>query len=383
MNNNLITTIPVAVAVFLFSSCGKKIAETKPIRKDVTETVFASGILEAKNTYNLTAQADGYLIQINFNEGDIVPVGKVLAVLDNKEAGLNQQSAADLYNIAQSNTQSNAPALQQAQNSITISKQKMELDLVNYERYQKLWANNSIAKIDADNAELQYKTAKANYQSAAENYKQLLQQASQQVINTKVAKNINTVITGKNQIKAVVAGKVFKKYKQTGDYVKKGETIALMGFAENIYAKVNIDEGNISKIKIGQEAFIQLNTNKERIYKAVVSEIYPSFDEATQSFICKLSFTDTLDFTIVNTQLQSNIVVAINKNALLIPRNYLDFGGNVQVKDKKEKVKVVTKFVSNDWVQVLSGIDENTVLVTDNISENKTTTSEAGAQMQQ
>jgi HlyD family secretion protein len=383
MNNKLITAVTLVVAVFLFSSCGKKIAETKPIRKDVTETVFASGILEAKNTYNLTAQADGYLTQINFNEGDIVPVGKVLAVLDNKEAGLNQQSAAELYNIAQSNTQSNAPALQQAQNSITISKQKMELDLVNYERYLKLWANNSIAKIDLDNAELQYKTAKANYQSAAENYKQLLQQAGQQVINTKVAKNINTVITGKNQIKAVVAGKVFKKYKQTGDYVKKGETIALMGFAENIYAKVNIDEGNISKIKIGQEAFIQLNTNKEKIYKAVVSEIYPSFDEATQSFICKLSFTDTLDFTIVNTQLQSNIVVGINKNALLIPRNYLDFGGNVQVKDKKEKVKVVTKFVSNDWVQVLSGIDENTVLVTDNISENKTTTSEAGAQMQQ
>jgi HlyD family secretion protein len=383
MNNKLITAVTLVVAVFLFSSCGKKIAETKPIRKDVTETVFASGILEAKNTYNLTAQADGYLTQINFNEGDMVPVGKVLAVLDNKEAGLNQQSAAELYNIAQSNTQSNAPALQQAQNSIAISKQKMELDLVNYERYLKLWANNSIAKIDLDNAELQYKTAKANYQSAVENYKQLLQQAGQQVINTKVAKNINTVITGKNQIKAVVAGKVFKKYKQTGDYVKKGETIALMGFAENIYAKVNIDEGNISKIKIGQEAFIQLNTNKERIYKAVVSEIYPSFDEATQSFICKLSFTDTLDFTIVNTQLQSNIVVGINKNALLIPRNYLDFGGNVQVKDKKEKVKVVTKFVSNDWVQVLSGIDENTVLVTDNISENKTTTSEAGAQMQQ
>jgi HlyD family secretion protein len=383
MNNKLITAIPVAVAVFLFSSCGKKIAETKPIRKDVTETVFASGILEAKNTYNLTAQADGYLTQINFNDGDIVPVGKVLAVLDNKEAGLNQQSAAELYNIAQSNTQSNAPALQQAQNSIVISKQKMELDLVNYERYLKLWANNSIAKIDLDNAELQYKTAKSNYQSAVENYKQLLQQASQQVINTKVAKNINTVITGKNQIKAVVAGKVFKKYKQTGDYVKKGETIALMGFAENIYAKVNIDEGNISKIKIGQQAFIQLNTNKEKIYKAVVSEIYPSFDEATQSFICKLSFTDTLDFTIVNTQLQSNIVVGINKNALLIPRNYLDFGGNVQVKGKNEKIKVVTKFVSNDWVQVLSGINENTVLVTDNISENKTATSEAGAQMQQ
>lgn len=357
--------------------------ETKPIRKDVTETVFASGILEAKNTYNLTAQADGYLTQLNFEEGDNISIGKVLAVIDNKEAGLNRQSAAELYNIAQSNTQSNAPALQQAQNTIGINRQKMELDLINYQRYQKLWTSNSIAKIDLDNAELQYKTSAGNYQSAVENYNQVKQQAQQQLISTKATKNINTIITGKNLIKAVVAGKVFKKYKQTGDYVKRGETIALMGIAENIYAKVNIDEGNIDKVKIGQEAFIQLNINKDKVYKGTVSEIYPSFDEAAQSFICKLQFTDSLDFNIINTQLQSNIVVSVTKNALLIPRNYLDFGGNVQVKGQKEKTKVQTKFVSNEWVQVLGGIDENTILVTDNIAANKTTTSEAGAQLQQ
>jgi HlyD family secretion protein len=322
-------------------------------------------------------------MQVNFKEGDIVSVGKLLAVIDNKETGVNQQSATDLYNIAQGNTQSNAPALLQAKNTIDINKQKMELDLINYERYQKLWTNNSIAKLDVENAELQCKTSKANYQTSVESYKQLLQQANQQLISSRGTKNINAFISGKNQIKAVVAGKVFKKYKETGDYVKKGEIIALIGYAENIYAKVNIDEANINRVKVGQEAFVQLNTNKERVYKAVVNEIYPSFDEASQSFICKLIFTDTLDFNILNTQLQSNIVVGTNKNALLIPRNYLDFGGNVQVKGKKEKVKVVTKFISNDWVQVLSGIDENTILVTENITANKTTTSDAGAQMQQ
>jgi HlyD family secretion protein len=373
--------LALASALIITSSCGKKMEETKPIRKDVTETVFASGILEAKNTYNLTAQADGYLTQVNFEEGDNVTVGKVLAIVDNKEAGLNQQSAAELYNIAKSNTQSSAPALQQAQNNSSINRQKMELDFINYQRYQKLWSTNSIAKADLDNAALQYNTSKTNYESSLQNYKQLLQQANQQLISNKVTKNINAIITTKNQIKAVVEGKIFKKYKQTGDYVKRGETIALIGFADNIYARVNIDEGNIGKVKVGQQAFVRLNTNKDKIYKAVVSEIYPSFDEATQSFVCKLSFTDTLDFTIVNTQLQSDIVVGINKNALLIPRNYLDFGGNVEIKNKKGKVSVVTKFVSNDWVQVLSGIDENTILVTDNISENKTTTSEVGAEL--
>jgi HlyD family secretion protein len=190
----------------------------------------------------------------------------------------------------------------------------------------------------------------------------------------------NSIVLSKNQIKAVKSGKVYKKYKQIGDYVTRGEAIALIGEPTNIYAKVNIDESNIGKIKVGQEALVQLNINKDKTYKGIVSEIYPSFDEATQSFICKITFNEPLDFTIVNTQLQSNITVGVNKNALLIPRNFVDFGGNVQIKDQKEKVKITTKFASSDWVQVLSGIDENTILVTENLAANKTATSEVGSQ---
>lgn len=381
MNRKLNRTIPLILSVLIINSCGKKTEETKPVRKDVTETVFASGILEADDTYNLAAQTDGYLTQINFEEGDMVAPGKVLVVVSNKEAIFNEKSAKDLYNIARSNTLSSAPALQQAQNTIAINKQKMDLDQLNWQRYQKLWENNSVAKVDVENAELQYKTSKSNYESALENYKQLKQQADQQAISTAATKNINEVITGKNKVNAAVSGKVLKVYKQKGDFVKQGETIALIGNPQNIYAKVNIDEGNIGKVKVGQEVFIQLNINKEKVYKGRVKEIYPSFDDETQSFICKLAFADSLDFTIVNTQLQSNIVVATTKNALLIPRNYLDFGGYVQVKGQKEKVKVVTKFVSNEWVQVVSGINDNTVLVTENLAANKMTVSEAGSQM--
>lgn len=351
-----------------------------PIRKDVIETVFASGILEAKNTYTLKAQIDGYLLAANFEEGDVVKLGKILAIVDNKESGLNQESARELYNIAQNNAQNNAPALLQAQNSIQINKQKMEQDFVQYQRYHKLWESNSVAKIDFENAELQYKTSKSNYESSLENYKQLKIQANQQVISNKVARDVNNVASNKNQIKAIISGKVFKKYKQIGDYVTRGEAIALIGEPANIYAKVNIDESNIGKIKLGQEALIQLNTNKEKTYKATVAEIYPAFDDATQSFICKITFNEPLDFTIVNTQLQSNITVAVTKNALLIPRNFVDFGGNVQIKGQKEKVKITTKFASSDWVQVLSGISDNTVLITDNLAANKTVTSEVGSQ---
>ncbi|WP_163407145.1 efflux RND transporter periplasmic adaptor subunit [Flavobacterium ajazii] len=371
----------IIVLSLLAASCGKKTAETKPIRKDVTESVFASGILEAKGTYDLTAQSDGYLLNINFEQGDLIYKGQILAELDNRESDFNTQSASDLFRISQFNMSSNAPALVQAQSAITLAKQKLELDSLQEHRYKSLSERNSIAKVDYENVLYTYNTSKSNYQTAVENYKKLKQEAQQQLITNKAAKEINKIILSKNEIKAVVPGRVYKKLKQQGDFVKKGDVIATIGDADTIYAKVNIDETNISKIKIGQHAVVQLNINKSKNYRGVVSEIYSSFDDATQSFICKIYFEDNIGFNIVNTQLQANIIIGVQKNALLIPRNYLDFSNYVQIKGQKEKTKVVTNFISNDWVQVLSGIDQNTTLITENLPENNIKTSEAGSQL--
>lgn len=378
MKNYLLSS--ALMAFLLLQSCGKKTEETTPIRKDVTESVFASGVLEAQNTYNLTSQVDGYLVSVNFNEGDVIQNGSVLAVVDNKESIINTESATALLNIAESNTKPNAPLLEQAKNNAEIAKQKLEQDAIQEQRYRKLWEANSIAKVDYENVLLQYKNSKTNYETAIEAYKNQQQSANQQVITSKASKNINQVVQNKNQIRAVVHGKVYKKYKQQGDYVKRGDVIAEIGSENVIYAKVNIDESNIAQIKLGQKADIQLNINKNKVYKATVSEILPSFDNGLQSFLCKLAFDEPLDFKIVNTQLQSNIIIGTTKNALLIPRNYIDDRGFVQLKGEKEKKKVKTGFISNNWVQILDGINENTVLITDKISANKTTTSESETQ---
>ncbi len=380
MKSKLISVILAALTVL--SSCSKKSEETKPIRKDVTETVFASGVLEANGTYNLTAKAEGYLAAVNFKEGDLVNVGDVLAIVDNKESRFNSESSTQLYNIAKSNLSSNAPALAQAKNSVILAKQSMLQDSLQLNRYQKLLASKSISVVDFENVELKYKTSLSNYENAKETYKLQKQQAEQSVINNKALNEVNRLTYGNNEIRAIVSGKVYEKRKQKGDFVRKGDVIAVIGDADYLYAKVNVDESNISKIKIGQESLIQLNTNKEKVYKAKVEEIFPAFDEATQSFYCKLIFIDSLDFKIAGTQMQSNIIVGYQKNALLIPRNYLNFDGTVQIKGEKEPTKVVTHFVSTFWVQVVSGINDNTVLITENVSGNKMEQSEVGASMQ-
>jgi multidrug efflux pump subunit AcrA (membrane-fusion protein) len=355
------------IVVAILSSCGKKTEETKPIRKDVVETVFASGFLEANHTYNLVALNEGYLSAIFYEEGDIIKKGNIMAIIDNKENHINTQSATELWTMAQNNTQNTAPLLAQAKANIELTKQKMDQEAVLLNRYQRLWENNSIAKVDYENAVMAWNTSKTNYEAAVENFKKLKSDADQSLINNNTAKRINSIVENKNKITALVDGKIYEKKKQIGDFVKKGDIIAVIGDPDFIYGKLNVDESSIDKIRIGQEASVKLNTNKDKTYKAIVYEIAPSFDENSQSFICKLRFLDSLDFNIIKTQLQANIITGTSKNALLIPRNYIDFGGYVQVKGESQKRKVNTKFISNQYVQVLNGIDANTILITEEI----------------
>ncbi|MDI9337144.1 MAG: HlyD family efflux transporter periplasmic adaptor subunit [Alphaproteobacteria bacterium] len=362
--------IVLFIFIIFFTNCGKKFIETKPTKQDVVETIFASGTLEADDTYNLVAQSEGFLTAVHFNDGDMVHTGQIMATIDNKESQINTNASKELLTIAENNAKLSAPLLQQALLDIQNAKQILAQDSLQAQRYKRLWESNSVSRVDFENTQVKYKTSKTNYETALENYQKLKTDAQQAIINTKNSLDINSTAKNKIHIKVLVAGRVYEKKKELGDYVRPGDVIAVIGKQDNIYAKLNIDESSILKIKLHQNAVVQLNTNKDKNYQAEIYEIEPEFEESSQSFIVKLKFLDPLDFKITKTQLQANIIVDTIKDALLIPRNFIDFGNNVMIKGNKSPTKVKTNFVSNQWVQVLDGINENTVLVTDNISNN-------------
>jgi len=347
-----------------FASCGKKTSETKPVRKDINEAVFASGILEPENKYNVIAQSEGYITSLKFGNGDLVKPGMILAVIDNKTSEINQQSAENLLGLAGQNAGPEGPTLKQAQSNLNLLKEKFEQDSLQYSRYQKLFQSSSVSKLELENTKLAYENSKTNYNNASQNYRLLKQQTEQQLIIQKSQRDVNSVTGGYNEVKAVLAGKVYKKYKEAGEYVRRGDIIATIGNADTLHANLNVDENNITKVKVGQEVLVQLNVNPQKNYKAKISEVIPSFDEASQSFICKARFTDPVDFNISGTQLQANIIVAEKKNALVIPKTYLGYGNKVKTKDKGEVI-IQPGFISGEWVEILSGLDENTTVISE------------------
>jgi len=358
--------ILLLIFTFALSSCGRKTNQTKPIRKDVTETVFASGSLEPENKYNLIAQSEGYIIDLKFNNGDEVKEGQVLAVIDNKTNAINASSSENLTGIAAQNASPEGPTLKQARANLQLLKEKFEQDSLQLTRYQKLIQSNSVSKLELENVKLVFENSKTNYSNAEQNFKLLKQQTDQQLIIQRSQRDISGVSNDNNEVRAVLAGKIYKKVKEKGDYVRRGDVIAIIGNSGALYARLNIDENNISKIKSGQQTIVQLNVDKDKTYNAGISEIVQSFDEPTQSFICKAKFTEPINFNISGTQLQANIIIENKKNALVIPKTFLGYGNVVKTKDKGNVV-IKPGFISDEWVEVLEGLDENTVILSENV----------------
>ena len=358
MKNSLFLLLTLSTLV----SCGTK-EEGKPVVQDIKELVFASGELEWDNSYNLTAQTDGILVNATFDVGNKVTENQIIASIDNKTNENNTASARDLVAISKENLTDNAPALQQLQQNIKFAESKYQQDKTQAERYKRLYNSQSIAKVEYENMQLAAENSLSQLNALKKQYQQVLQQSKQNYINTENQLKNNQVVLGYNKLVVPQKETIIKKLKFSGDYVKKGDVIAVIADENKVEGVLNVDENSIGKVKIGQTVFVQLNTNKNEVYNAKISEILAAFDEQTQSFICKVIFDKPLNTSLYGTQLEANILVGEKKNALLIPRNFLGFGNKVMVKGKDEAVIVKTGIVSTEYVEILDGITKEDVLL--------------------
>ena len=131
-----------------------------------------------------------------------------------------------------------------------------------------------------------------------------------------------------------------------------------------IYAKLYVDETNLSKLKQGQEVALQLNTEKDKTYKARISQILPAFDNVSRSFTVKAYFAKIPDMSFIGTQLEANIIIGTKKNALVIPSSYLNYGNTVILVEDEKNIIVKTGIVSSEWVEITGGLSAEQIITT-------------------
>ncbi|MEY4330746.1 MAG: hypothetical protein RL609_1494 [Bacteroidota bacterium] len=349
--------------VIFFWSCKGNQQEVQPVKNDITETVFASGQLVANDRYNLTAQSEGYLSEVPVKEGDVLEQGTMVARIDNSTVDAQAQAAERQLNIAKQNITEASPALQEAKAASEIAEQKMNQEKKQADRYQALYQSQSVSKLELENAQLAYESAKTNWIAAKKRMAQIQQQADWTQAGQEAVAAQQRNASGYNLVQSLAKSRVMKLMKKAGDYVRKGDVIAVMAGTQQIVAQLNVDENSIKKIKVGQRAHIQLNVDKGQVLEGIVTTLYPLYDETSQSFLCDVVFEKPLSFDVIGTRLEANIDVASRKQVLLIPRAYLSYSNTVQVKGEEAPRSVEVGIRSTEWVEITSGLTEQDVLI--------------------
>lgn len=236
--------LPVLAAVILvWAGCFGKGKEANyktemPQTDNIIEKVEASGTINPVTQTSVGTQVSGKVQQLYADYNSIVKKGQLLAVIDpsSYETALVQQQAN----------------LQKVESVYLNSKRT-------YERYQKLYEKELVAKSDLDSAETDYLSNQA------------------QVTQAKASLENAQINLGYTKIYSPVNGIVISKEVEVGQTVAASfSTPTLFTVAEDLtkmQIEVNISEADISKIKEGQDVEFNVDAYPTTTFEGKVSQV--------------------------------------------------------------------------------------------------------------
>ncbi|MBT9395425.1 efflux RND transporter periplasmic adaptor subunit [Hymenobacter sp. NST-14] len=329
--------------------------EIAPERRPIVDAVFGSGHLENARQYTLMANADGFLQAAYAAEGDTVPAGKVLFRLANAAQRSQVANAAVNLDYAKSSARPTSPQLAQLELQLAQARQKLLVDSTNYARYGRLVQTQAVAAADFENARLAYQTAQANLRVMEQSRADLQRSLALGVANAATQYAVQRETDGYYTLRSEQPGVLMNVRKNPGDYVRRGDALALLG-AGPMLLKLAIDEEDISRVKVGQPVLVSLNSHKARIYRATIRRVYPAFNATDQSFGAEATFDAPPAGLLNGTRLQANIIVEEKQQALVIPSYALVDDAYVLLDGGRRRQAVEVGIRTLEWTEITRGL---------------------------
>ena len=341
-----------------------------PERKDIIETVYASGKIISKNEYKLAALGNGAIIKKLVRDGDTVKKGQLLYIISNEAAKEKYDAALKNYQNLATNLSDHSPLLNDLKLSLQNAAVKCSNDSNTYHRYRNLWANDIGTKNNLDNVYANYQLSQNQEKIAEQKYYAALNDL--QVSHSNARSQLTAAKKDLNEffIRSDRQGVVYETFKEAGETVYTNEVVAVLGEHNNQVIRLAVDQQDIGKIRIGQKVLLQSDVTGNAIYEAVVSCIYPVMNEQDQTFRVDANFANHPALSFIHSSIEANIIVQKKNKALVLPRYALTGNDSVWILIKREKKKmgIQTGITTLDNVEIISGLNEKTpvLLITKN-----------------
>jgi len=280
------------------------------------------GRVEAVNQSTVSAETTGRVSEINFDVGDAVPAGEVIVKL----VSIEQQQ---VYNQA-------AAALNEAQVNLDVQRSE-------FERIEKIYQRNLVAKTVYDRALGNLNTATARMKSAG---------AALKVASERLSYTL---------IRAPFSGTVLARHVEVGEAVQPGRPI-MTGFDPRML-RVEVDLPQSILEKVAELRTARVVIAQDESIEPVKILLFPQADPVTGTVHMRLQLPPRDDAQLYPGRFVKVAVVVGQKDRLLVPKTSVMYRSEVtavyvQTGDSFVLRQVRLGNTFGDNVEVISGIRE-------------------------
>ena len=365
--------LAAGAAYYFFSSNSKQ--ETTYLTESVTrgnveKTVIASGSVESVNEVNVGAQASGKITKLYVKLGQEIKKGEMIADID---------STTQINTL---NTKKAALVSYQAQ--LKAKKTAYDVALSSYNRLSKLYTQKATSLDSVNTAKSTLDNAKAEMEAIEANIKQ-----------AEIEVNTAETNVGYTKITAPMDGTVISVPVSEGQTVNANQTtptIVTIADLSKMKIKPEISEGDITKVKAGQEVSFTILSDSQTVYHSVIDSVDPantttSDSSSTSSLSSSSSSTTSAIYYYANVLIdnpdrtlrigmttENNIKIANAKDVLLVSnmaiqkRDGKSFVNVLNDKNQPEQREVETGVQNDFQTEIKSGLNEGEKVIVSQVA---------------
>jgi RND family efflux transporter MFP subunit len=282
------------IPVLLLTSCGSEPThraaqpQAPPVAVQVAAVTTedwpasyeATGTVRARTTATISSKVTGYVQQVSVQVGDRVRQGQALITLDARDLDVSLRRAE----AGRAEVESAIPELE---NATAAAKANLDLAQSTFKRMEELAAKKSISNQELDEASARLKAAQANYDMVRSRRAQ---------VNSKMAV-VEQEVRGAGimrdyaKLAAPFSGVVITRTVEPGNLATPGAPLLTIEQDGLYRLEASVDESKLASVRVGQA--VEAVLEADRKLNARVSEIVPSVDSASRSYIVKLDLPAT------------------------------------------------------------------------------------------
>ncbi len=355
---------------------GPSVEVTRVVRRDVVQTIVASGRVETPYRVDIGAQVVATVTEVPVERGAHVKAGQTLIVLESGEA----QALVKQAELAVAQAQARLRQLRELQLPVASqSLRQAEANLANarasYERNRRLHESGyvgksvldesqralDVAQTQVDSARKQVETARpAGSDTALANAALAQAQASLQAARARLSYTT---------IGAPREGTLIARDVERGDVVQPGKVLMVLSPEGETQLVVQIDERNLARLEVGQAALASADAYPDQRFAAEVVYINPGVDPQRGTVEVKLRLPHAPAYLRQDMTVSVDIEVERHAGALALRADAVRELGSarpwvLQVNGARARRREVTLGLRGEgWVEIRSGLQEGDLVV--------------------